>query len=115
MGKTSLICLNRLYYCLVQSIAKLYQSTIRSIGRENGKVAKDQKTISNEIKEFYQSLFTNKNVNLNSDDAMTFFDVDFVPKWVMIINSYVRAYYQLMNVLMCLIHLRIIRPLEMMG
>ena len=91
------------------------KSTIRSIVGEDGEVVKDQKKISNEIKEFYKSLYTNKEVDLSSDDVMTFFDEDVVPKLSYDQQQLCEVYYQVMNVLMCLIHLRIIKPLEMTG
>ena len=67
-------------YFLNLEKANKNKSTIRSIVHQNSEVVKDQKTISNEIKEFYEFLYTNKDVNLSSDDAMTFLDDDAVPK-----------------------------------
>ena len=101
-------------YFLNLEKANKNKSTIRSIVHENGEVVKDQKTISNEIKEFYESLYTNKDVNLSSDDAMTFFDEDAVPKLSYEKQKLGEGLLSVDDVIMCLIHLRIIRPLEMM-
>ena len=102
-------------YFLNLEKANKNKNTIRSIVRENGEVVKGQKTISNEVKEFYDSLYTNKDVNLSSDDVMTFVDDDAVPKLSYEQQHPCEGLFLLMNVLMCLIHLRIIRSLEMMA